>query len=81
MWFFFSLKLKAGKHGNSKLAQASAKQLPQDISSVVNPPQSFSSAFAPPPSYTKKKTSLKKAEEEIETGLKIFLINNLNLFK
>lgn len=64
--FFFLSQVKSREqlHGSSKLAQATAKQLPQDISSVANPPQWSSAAFAPPPSYTKKKKSLIKESRE-----------------
>lgn len=45
--FFLKLKTRGQLHCSSKLSQASAKQLPQDISSVANPPQP--SRVAPPP--------------------------------
>lgn len=46
----FSMKLETRvQYCSLKLPQASAKQLPQDISSVANPPQPSRVAFAPPP--------------------------------
>lgn len=47
--FFLKLKSKEQLQCSSKSSQASAKQLPQDISSVANPPQPSRVAFAPPP--------------------------------
>lgn len=71
LFFFLKLKARVQLHCSQKLLQASAKQLPQDSSSVANPPQPSRVVFCSTSlMHEEKRASLQKAEKENETGLK-----------